>query len=511
MSWGDTFKDVSNWVQDTASDAVDTMNDVVDAVSDAVSDVVDAVSDAYNKVKEWFNKEIVEKIKEFCKKKYYKVINVTISVNLLDTTDNKFMMNDPDRNVEVEAVMEYTITTDPKDLESLPEHIFFSFTDPASDNTEKANSYGYSGSKFLGKKNDATAKYWKSHPECSASSDDAFKTKAKVTTKTLEVNKKEFSKVYFKPSGVGGNDYKLTATVYKPDETTVLATDDSNIYVVWRKVSFDNIYEMKTLTHVSTNATTAIISPVYTPAFVEYSAGTRNEMTTTQTVKYIGLWKDSSTTQRSWATIQAKKAAETPTADEITEATYTGTDAASLTKRVAARQAINDKAQVWADRIDSAFSRDMRKWVSDVALPANTLAGIQYYHPKFSSRGGDFATNEWKLGGASVPNWLRVGAFQKSGGGHYYTNLDPDGLWVNWGGLSHGNGIVSVPKGIPNATTKQVIRHEAGHATKSFFKRDVFGASLDHSVSNAGIMYYTTSGGTTFTTREKKILRGIKP
>ena len=153
----------------------------------------------------------------------------------------------------------------------------------------------------------------------------------------------------------------------------------------------------------------------------------------------------------------------------------------------------------------------MRKWISDVGLPSNSLVAIQYYHPKFSHAGGDYATSEWKLGGASVPAWLRVGAFQKSGGGHYYTNLDPDGLWVNWGGLSHGSGRVSVAKGNSNATTKQVVRHEAGHATKSFFKRDVFGPSLDHSVSNAGIMYYTTSGGTTFTTREKKILRGIVP
>ncbi len=85
--------------------------------------------------------------------KRYKVISVTISVNLLDTTDNKFIMNNPDRSVEVEAVMTYTITTSPEDLESLPEHIFFSFTDPASDNTDKVSSYEYSGGKFLGKKN----------------------------------------------------------------------------------------------------------------------------------------------------------------------------------------------------------------------------------------------------------------------------------------------------------------------------------------------------------------------
>ena len=55
------------------------------------------------------------------------------------------------------------------------------------------------------------------------------------------------------------------------------------------------------------------------------------------------------------------------------------------------------------------------------------------------------------------------------------------------------------------------MRHEAGHATTSFFQREEFGPSLDHSVSQAGIMYYTTAGGTTFTYREKKILRRILP
>jgi hypothetical protein len=153
----------------------------------------------------------------------------------------------------------------------------------------------------------------------------------------------------------------------------------------------------------------------------------------------------------------------------------------------------------------------MAQWISDAGLPNNSLVSIKYYHPKYSHGGGEFQTNEWKLGGASVPAWLRVSAFPKSGGGHYYTNLDPDGLWVNWGGLSHGNGRVSVPKGLSSATAKQVVRHEAGHATKYSFQRDDFGPSLDHSASNAGIMYFSTAGGTTFTEREQKILRGVVP
>ena len=42
-------------------------------------------------------------------------------------------------------------------------------------------------------------------------------------------------------------------------------------------------------------------------------------------------------------------------------------------------------------------------------------------------------------------------------------------------------------------------------------KMEDFGASLDHSVSNAGIVYFDTTGGDNFTDREKKVLRGVIP
>lgn len=438
----------------------------------------------------------------------YEVTKIEVQVT---TQSNKVIMNDPEAKCLVTALVTYKRSNAEGALDSLPDKVVFTFTDPDGNNTDKPSSFNYTGSKHLGKKADASATYWVAQSGYSAASDDSFNSNAKVTCKDVTPNEAMQAQINFKPSGVGGNEYKITAKVFKADGVSELVSAQSTKFVIWRKVSFDKIYEMKSMTHVSTNAATATIAPVYNPAFVEYTAGTRTELTTAQSVKYIGLWKDTATPQRSWATVQAKIPAETPSATEITDAKYTGSTPEGLLKRTAARAAILAKAQAWADRIDSAFSRDMNKWIADVSLPANAVVGIQYYHPKFSSRGGDFATSEWKLGEPSVPAWLRVGAFQKSSGGHYYTNLDPDGLWVNWGGLSHGSGRVSVPTGISSATTKQVIRHEAGHATKSWFKREPFGPSLDHSASNAGIMYYTTSGGTTFTTREKKILRGITP
>jgi len=454
------------------------------------------------------NDKKVGKTEQKCPLKKYKIIDLTL---LVDTPEGKVIMDDPDRKVEVSAVMTYTKSDDPKDLDALPKNVSFSFNDPKTNNTNKNDSYKYSA-KYLGKKGDAKAKYWEAHSEHSASSKDK---KCKVLLKTLEKEKKEIAKVYFKPSGVGGDDFEIEATVFHSDEIIEIISAKADRLTIWRSVTFDNIYEMQGQTHVSTNAATGTISPVYDSAFVEYTAGSRTEIVAAKSVKYIGLWKDTSTTQVNWADLQEKRDDEKPTNDEIKEATYAGTDAAEITKRATARAKIIAKAQKWTNRIDSSFHSAMPKWIKDAGIPNNALIAIQYYHPKYSPGAGNAATSEWDLGGDSTPEWLKVvGAFAKSGGGYHYENLDPDSSWIpggaRWAGLSHGSGIVSAPIGMSSNTLKQVIRHEAGHATKSHFKRDVFGPSLDHSASNAGIMYYNTSGGTTFTNREKKILRGIK-
>ncbi len=421
--------------------------------------------------------------------------------------DDKLMMNDPSAKIEAIAEVKLKKSDGSGVLTKVEVEVTFTFTDPGGDNTPKASSFLYAPGSNLGKAGDAAAVHFEVHPDSSESSADGYKTKAAAKTNVTAAASIGMAKIYFKPSGVGGDDFKLKAAVL--DGATTLVSAESNALTVWRAVTFDKIYEMAGETHVSVNGATGTISPVFDPAFVKYTAGAPTAISAAKSVKYIGLWDGAA--QKSWATVQAKTAAETPTAAEIAAATYAGADAAQVAARAVAQAAIIAKAQAWANRIDSAFSADMDKWITDAAIPANALVAIKYYHPKFSVAGGDAQTNEWKLGGAATPAWLRVGAFQNGAGGHYYTNLDPDGAWTNWGGLSHGSGRVTVPTGNAAATVKQVVRHEAGHATKSFFKRDVFGPSLDHSVSQAGIMYYTTDGGTTFTEREKKILRGITP
>ena len=311
----------------------------------------------------------------------------------------------------------------------------------------------------------------------------------------------------FLPSAVGADSFKIKATVFASDKTTVLKEKESALFTVWRNVEFNRIYEMQGETHVSTHATTGIIGPYFDSAFVKFSAGAANALANTYTVDYIGLWKNSGTHQESWATISAKTSAETPTAIELTDANYVGADPARVAKRNAAQAVITGKAQTWTSRIDTAFNAAMNQWLADAGIPHNSIVGIRKYHPKYSSS-GDTVTAEWNLYGAGTPAWLRVNAFFGN-----YTNRDPDQIWVpggQWGGLSVGNGVFSVPNYVPGVIVK-VVCHEAGHATKSFFKRDDFGASLDHSVSNAGIMYFDTSGGNNFTDREKKVLRGVVP
>lgn len=440
----------------------------------------------------------------------FKIEVAEIALELKDTENKRFYMNDVDRRFETIATVKLKKTDGSAVLTKVPVRVDFSFAPPGADNTAKDASYKYADPKCLGKKSDAEAIHWAALGATNSTSVDMYKQSSIVLTDVADGADLGKAKVYFLPAGVGGDVFTLKAGV-KDSNDTVLLSKDADAHTVWRFVDFKNIYEMDGQTHVSRNGATATISPVYDPCFVRYTAGAPTGIPTAKSVKYIGLWGGTGTPQKSWVTMQAKLPAETPTPTEIAEATYVGTDPIRVGKRTTAQAAIKAKAQAWATRIDSDFHSVMDTWVTDAAIPNDALVAIQYYHPKYSYSGGDYQTNEWKLGGASVPAWLTVDVFSDGQGGHFYTGKNPDDYWINWAGLSHGNGIVTVPLGNSDAIVKQVVRHEAGHATNSFFKREEFGPSLDHSASIAGIMYYSTDGGTTFTDREKKILRGIKP
>ena len=466
-----------------------------DAIISAVTKVVDYVKalfthkEAKKDTEKCFSKDKDKKVGETEKKcplDKYKIIDLTLWV---DAPDDKLIMNDPDRKVEVRAVVTYTKSSDPNDLDSLPDDVTFSFSDPASDNTKKVDSYKYN-TKYLGKKDDATAKYWEGHPEHSASSDDGYKQKCKASLKTLEKDKKKIAKVYHKPSGVGKDDFKLKATLFKQDGRTEIKHAESNELTVWRRVSLRG-FQMTGQNHISSHGTDAKMAAFYKDeTFVEYKLGNITAIAEKYSVKYIGLWDNGSKKMMVWSTHSAKILSEKPTDDEKKKAKGPAGGA-----RTAARNAIQTKADAWRDRINKQYTSGLKNWATDAGVPANSLVAIEHEHPKYSANApkADSETKEWGEFG-----WLKI---EVEG-----AKIHPDKRWVGGVGLSYGKRAY-ITAGDSAAGTKNTIAHEAGHETKNQFKRKPFGAG-DHSAV-AGLMDPTGSLNN-FTATEIKVLRGFK-
>lgn len=439
-----------------------------------------------------------------------KVLIESLAFNL--AAAKKVIMNDLATQEEIVVTVKLKKKDGTGAVTEVPLDVNFSFSDPGAANTAKADSYEYEAGKFLGKKDDAAAIHWADHADADSESSDMYKLVCKATLITAAGANQGKTKVYFKPSGVGGDDFKLKGVVKHTDGTDLKA-EESAVLTVWRQVKFDKIYEMDGETHVSTNAAEAKIQPYFDPPFVDYDAGAVNAIPAAKSVKYIGLWKNAAPYQLDWATISAKKAGvaytlkygphkdavvatEIPTATELADA-----NGAAGAARDAARIAITQKAQAWVERIDTAFLASLGEWKANGGIANNSLVGIKYYHPKYSSGGGDSATAEWDA-------WVTVTTYFGN-----YAGRDPDGIWPvgggDFGGLSQGDGVITIPKGLAAAGVENSVAHEAGHATKSAFKREDFGATLDHSAA-AGLMDVNGTQNA-FTAREQKVLRGIKP
>jgi hypothetical protein len=292
--------------------------------------------------------------------------------------------------------------------------------------------------------------------------------------------------VWFKPSGVGGNKYTIHGEVFAADGTTSLAKGASPEATIWRKIILSP-YEMAGQTQVSTNGTTAIIAGFYTAdTFVEYELGKVNGIPQANSVTYIGLWDHATSAQLNWATHSAKIPAETPTAQETTDANGPAGPA-----QTAARAAVQAKADAWRDRIIAAYNAGLKNWAPDAGVPINTIVAIAHEHPKYSAASPDSVTAEW----TAFP-WLTIAVEGKT--------PHPDQRWVRGQGVSIGNRAY-VTTGMSVARTRVVIAHEAGHETKNQFKRALFGAG-DHT-AGTGLMD-TTGSRNSFTAGEKKILRG---
>ncbi|MBA3549333.1 MAG: hypothetical protein H0T76_22905, partial [Nannocystis sp.] len=235
-------------------------------------------------------------------KKEVKVELKEVSVTVV-APDNKLLMNDLNAKFEVVALVKIKKTDGSGVATRAPVDV--TFTDPPENNTPFRDSFKHAEpDKYLGKTGDPDAVYFEAHASSAASSPDAYKQSIKATTIVAAGAEQGKAKIYFKPSGVGGDGYKLKAAVL--DGGTELAAKESPIVTVWRFVAFDAIYEMQGETHVSTNGATAVISPVFDPAFVRYTAGAPISIDAAKSVKYIGLWTSVATPQQSWATVQAK-------------------------------------------------------------------------------------------------------------------------------------------------------------------------------------------------------------
>ena len=434
---------------------------------------------------------------------------------IVDASANRIFSNDPATGLRVgrKILVTSKFYIKKKDnsavLTPIELEVFYTCT-PNGANTEAANSYHDAG-RPLGKRNDATALYWERHPDNDGFSTDGFKLKCSAKKQVFN-SAAEYGivKTFFLPSGVGGDKFKIKSDVLAYDGSTILATKETNEFEVWRHVTYRNVIEMQGFTHVSINAATNRIAPTFNPAFADYAAGARTGLLAVYKVRYIGLWQDAGTPQQSWATVRQKLLAETPTPAEIADANYVGPDLARMGRRHLAQRSIVAKAQAWVNRIDTANNTSQDNWVRDAGIPNNSIVAIDYYHPKYSISGGDSRTNEWNLYGAGTPAWLRVSTF-----GGNYQNIDPDAGWppagLEFKGLEIGNGRVLIPSYLNLAEILQTVKHETGHATKTFFPRRDFNGTdgLDHSDSNLGIMYRDINSGTSFTQEELKILRGI--
>ncbi len=437
--------------------------------------------------------------------KHEKKLKVEIKEIFLwvDAPDSRLLMNDPAGKICAVTTVMLKKSDGSKCVTRIPIDVSFTFSDPAPNNTKKADSFEYDTAthKYLGKRNDPNATFWAAHPDCTAltSSPDSYKTKCKVGTITSAGADCGKAKVYFTPSGVGKDNFKLKAEVFAADGTTVLSKKDTGKFTVWRKIHYAQIYTMDGENYIDAATTHAKIGPAYeAKAYVLYSRAAVKTLNANLTVKYIGLYKTGGGMKNWPADFSPQKLESTPnelqpTATELTD--YAGADAV---KKAAAKTAIEAKAAKWFSAIVADYNSCVSKWFTAANVPAgNTLLAVKYYHPKLSGL-ADGATNFWPAG---------ISINLANPGSGLNTPGDPDqATWREVQGFNRGT-ISVIFKNYGTAARLQIVcRHEIGHATKSAFKRDTFGVG-DHSASGLMTPYGASN---TFSNADIKILRGFK-
>lgn len=429
------------------------------------------------------------------------IAELTVALTGLNARD-RVIMNDPAARLTVAALVKLRKSDGSGVATPVPLTVKFTFNDPATANATRAESFEHRTGHFLGKASDASAVHWEAHTDCPATSSDGFKADCSAATRSA-APELGAAKAHFKPSGVGGDDFKLRAAVLALDGSSELAAADSQTFTCWRRIEFSDVYTMDGETYIDTATTDAEIGPAFeTDAFVEYARlGAVTTLSPTLTVKYIGLYKAGGG-MSAWPADSSPASLETapneldPTAAELAAYAYTGSDPALVLAKNAAAAVITAKAQAWFNRVVAAYSQAVSAWFAAITLPAtNALLAVQYYHPKLSNA-GDGATSFYPAG--ITINLANPGSGLTTPG-------HPDqATWREVQGFNRGNTSV-IFKNYPTAARLQIIcRHEIGHATSSTFRRREFGTG-DHSAS--GLMtYYGASN--TFSAADLRILRG---
>ena len=419
------------------------------------------------------------------------------------TTNRRIDMSNPAQKLETIATVTIRRTNGTSAPAYMALTVKYAFIAGGS-NMTRNDSYEYraAGHLRLGKRDDANAVFWEAHTRSTAATDDAWKQTCRVTTVTTGADRgKAF--IWFKPSGAGGDTFRIKATVYAADGTTVLREEIGSELTVWRKIHFSRIYTMSGETYIDNATTEAEIDPAYeTDAFVMYSRSAVNTLAAALRVKYIGLYQNTAPA-KVWPADYSPARLETspndlqPTADELAKYAYAGADAARVAQRNNAKTAIEAKATRWASAIVSAYGRCCDDWFADAGVPSdqNVILAVQYYHPKLSGQ-ADGATNFWPAG---------IQINMENPGSGLTTMGDPDrATWRTVQGFNRGQ-ISVIFKNYGTAARLQIVcRHEIGHGTKSAFKRDNFGTG-DHSASALMTPY---GGANTFSNTDIGLLRG---
>jgi hypothetical protein len=419
------------------------------------------------------------------------------------TTDRKIDMSNPSATLDTAATVNVKRTNGSAARAYMPIEVKFSFSD-ADGNMTRSDSYEFNATHHLrlGKRSDTNAVFWVAHSRCTAESDDHFKQTCRVQTITSGTDRgKAFVK--FKPSGAGGDTFRIVATLYWADGTSEMLRERGPVLTVWRKIHFSRIYTMHGESYINNATTEAQIDPAYeTDGYVMYSRGGVTTLSSALSPRYIGLYV-SGGADKTWPGDLSPERLESsayqmrPTADELEQYNYTGTDASKLALKNTAKTAIERKAKLWFDAIVSEYRRSCSAWFTAAGIPStqNVILAVEYYHPKLSGQ-AEGATNYWPAG-------IQINLANPGSGDT--TMGDPDrATWRNVQGFNRDQiSVIFKNYGTTNRLVA-VCRHEIGHGTKSAFRRDRFGTG-DH--SSSGLMTPTTSSNT-FSNTDIRILRG---